>query len=178
MRSSLRSSPRRRSPANPRDGSVGAAVDPSLADVLARGFHTIVRGHAFAARRTGSRDLPVGTRLRFVRESDNPADPFAVAVWTQDPDGWRIGYLDRTVSARLAPWFDEGRDVEATVRGWTNEPGGRWRRPVIAVSSPVSAPVVAAAEAQGAWEHQPVDGTQVAARLWGRPPGARRRVVA
>ncbi|MEX2328633.1 MAG: HIRAN domain-containing protein [Nitriliruptoraceae bacterium] len=163
-------------PFTPVSGSAHVATDPSLPDVLARGFHTVVRGHAFAAHHTGQRDLCVGAQLRLVREFDNPADALAIAVWTRGPDGWRVGYLDRSVSARLAPWLDTGRDVEATVRGWTSEPGGRWRRPVIAVSAAADVPITHAAESSGTYRRD--ERPEVSSRLWGRPPGAQRRVIA
>lgn len=101
-----------------------------------RPFATPVRGHAFAARPPGGADLR-RTSLVLRREPDNPADPWAVAVWA-DGGGrpWRVGYLDRGVAARVAPRLDAaGGRLPAAFDGWWDEPGGRWRRPVVRVGA-------------------------------------------
>lgn len=130
----------------------------------ARAFRTPLRGHAFAGP-TPLEALAPGRTARLVREPDNPADPLAVAVWVEDDDArpWRVGYLDRTVAARLALRLDAGTAVEATIEGWLDEPGGRWERPLLRVEL--------AAGPHGS------DGTPrtLHAEVWGRPPGVRRR---
>jgi hypothetical protein len=130
----------------------------------ARAFRTPLRGHAFAGP-TPREALVPGRPARLVREPANPADPFAVAVWVEDDDehSWRVGYLDRTVAARLAPRIDGGAEVAATIEGWLQEPGGRWERPLVRVE--IAAGPLAS------------DGTAetLHAEVWGRPPGVRRR---
>ena len=129
-----------------------------------RAFRTPLRGHAFAG--PAPRDaLAPGRVAQLVREPDNPADAFAVAVWVEDDQGrpWRVGYLDRTVAARLAPRLDAGTDVAATIEGWLTEPDGRWERPVLRVE--LAAGPEAADEAA----------RTLHAEVWGRPPGVRRR---
>lgn len=129
----------------------------------ARVFRTPLRGHAFAGP-TPLEALAPGRAARLVREPDNPADPLAVAVWVEDDDErpWRVGYLDRTVAARLAPRLDAGTEVAATIEGWLQEPGGRWERPLLLLE-------VAAGPHAG-------ETTQTLhAEVWGRPPGMRRR---
>lgn len=100
-------------------------------------FRTPVRGFRFAARPPGA-DVPGReTTARLVREPDHPLDPLAVAVWVGGDDGppWRIGYLERAVAARLAPRLDAGQRLRARLDGWVTEPGGRWRRPLLAVEA-------------------------------------------
>ncbi len=127
-------------------------------------FLTPVRGHAFSSAPPGD-PAPVGRGAvaRLHREPDNPADALAVSVWaTGDGAPWRIGYLERAVAARLAPRLDAGVEVTATLAGWWDEPGGRWRRPVVALQ-PVDTPRVAPA--------RPTRG------VWSRPPATVRRPV-
>jgi len=42
-----------------------------------------------------------------IREPDNPYDPNAIRVSLLDT--WDMGYLPRSIAARLAPLMDEGR---------------------------------------------------------------------
>jgi hypothetical protein len=130
----------------------------------ARAFRTPLRGHAFAGP-TPLEALAPGRAARLVREPANPADPLAVAVWVEDDDQrpWRVGYLDRTVAARLAPRIDAGAEVAATIEGWLEEPGGRWQRPLVRVE------IAASALAPGE------KAETLHAEVWGRPPGVRRR---
>jgi len=141
----------------PRDGT----GEPSSG----RTFRTPVRGHAFAGP-APAEALESGRTVTLVREPGNPADPHAVSVWLADDDGqaWRIGYLDRTVAARLAPRLDTGARAAAVLDGWIEEPGGRWERPLIRIE--FGADVTLAEQ----------DRT-VRAAVWGRPPGVRRRVI-
>lgn len=130
-----------------------------------RRFHTPLRGHAFAGP-TPPEAVGPGRPATLAREPENPADPLAIAVWTEDADGrpWRIGYLDRTVAARLAPRLDAGAVVVAALEGWIEEPDGRWERPLLRVEVRGGGSADAAAET-------------VRAAVWGRPPGVRRRRV-
>lgn len=122
-----------------------------------RSFRTPVRGHAFASRPAAAPDPYPGQPALLVREPGNPADPLAVAVWVEDGTvPWRIGYLDRGVSARVAPRLDRGARFDARFDGWSVEPDGRWRRPVLllraasAVDGPQGAgPEVAGPQAAG-----------------------------
>lgn len=101
-----------------------------------RPFRTPVRGHAFATRPRGGAGLG-RTRLVLRREPDNPADPWAVAVWAEDGGTpWRVGYLERAVAVRVGPRIDAaGGRLEASFGGWLPEPHGRWQRPVVDVGS-------------------------------------------
>jgi len=168
-----------------------------------RAFRTPIRGHAFAARPDGLAAPHPGQAVQLRREPENPADPQAIAVWTvptstagagsaaaaADADvpagpaaaertgaAWRIGYLDRTVAARLAPRLDAGLRVEARVDGWVAEPQGRWRRPIVLLR-PGTADLPAALAPTAA----PTTGARRRATtgpgLWGRPPGVRVRPV-
>jgi len=131
-------------------------------------FHTPVRGSAFAALPPGGiADLEPDTPVALRREPTNPADPLAVGVWLVDADGprWRLGYLDRTVAARLAPRMDAGAEVEGVLHGWVAEPDGRWRRPLVRLRVTLPEPVrVAPIGRRGS--------------LRTLPPGARRRRLA
>ena len=44
------------------------------------------------------------------REPDNPHDPNAISVWFLDD---RLGYLQKTVSEKLAPAMDAGKKLTA-----------------------------------------------------------------
>ncbi len=155
-----------------------------------RSFRTPVRGHAFASRPGAVPDPYPGQPALLVREPGNPADPLAVAVWVEDGTvPWRIGYLDRGVSARVAPRLDRGQRIDARLDGWSAEPEGRWRRPVLllrAVPDPsVPDPSVPDPRPSGSAASPPVTGKRShapkgdqdaqVAPAWGRPPGVVRR---
>jgi hypothetical protein len=133
----------------------------------ARVFRTPVRGTAYAAvpPAEGAPLVP-GTPVALLREPENPADPFAVAVWLVEGSGprWRLGYLDRTVAARIAPRLDAGAVITATLDGWVDEPGGRWRRPLLRLDVRGSAT-----------ERSGPDGRVRRLALHRQPPGVQRR---
>jgi hypothetical protein len=138
-------------------------------------FHTPVRGYAFAAvPPPRSAVLEAGTPVALLREPENPADPLAVSVWllAGGVPRWRLGYLDRTVAARIAPRLDAGAQVEAVLDGWVEEPDGRWRRPLLHLRS-VPAPAPAAPDLAG--EPAPVGRPGTSLRR--QQPGVRRRRV-
>jgi hypothetical protein len=149
------------------DGSV-----PPAASWGAVSFRTPIRGYAFAAvPPPADASLVEGARVMLLREPENPADPFAVGVWLVHADRprWRLGYLDRTVAARVAPRMDAGAVVDGSIDGWVEEPQGRWRRPLLHLRvEPVPRAGAALAAEAGARR-----------RSLGRmPPGvARRRVL-
>jgi hypothetical protein len=163
-------------------------------DVALRPFRTPVRGHAFAVAPPGVAPPHAGQAALLQREPANPADPLAVAVWTeQQGRWWRVGYLDRGVAARLAPRIDDGLSIDARIDGWVAEPRGRWRRPVVLLLPEGARPFPPGTRA-GERSRSPADGTAevdatagvtagVAAedgpptRLWGRPPGVSVRPV-
>ena len=144
----------------PPEGAQPQATPP------ARTFRTPLRGHAFSGP-TPPEALEPSRPASVVREPRNPADPLAIAVWVDDWEGrpWRIGYLDRTVAARIAPRIDAGAEVRAVIEGWLEEPGGRWERPLLRLEV----------------TDGPGEGTQppetVHVQVWGRPPGVRRRRI-
>jgi hypothetical protein len=129
----------------------------------AEDFRTPVRGHGFAARPRGEPAPSAGAPAELVREPDNPADPLAVAVWTVGQRPWRLGYLDRTVAARLASRLDAGQRYRVELAGWVQAPGG-WHRPLarVVTDGPTGAVADVAADRAG---------------LWGRPPASTRRVI-
>lgn len=139
-------------------------------------FRTPVRGYPFAAAPPGVAAPGPEQMATLVREPANPADPHAIAVWVEPSDAvpWRIGYLDRFVASRLAPLLDSGQQLTAAIDGWVPEPDERWQRPLLRILEP------ARASAQRVPRGGPAgdDGNAATPRLWGRPPGVRRRVVA
>ena len=153
-----------------RSVAMGAGRDRD--DTQRRGtpaFRTPVRGSAFAAiPPPEGAALTPGTPVALMREPENPADAFAVAVWLLEGERprWRLGYLDRTVAARLAPRLDAGAEITATIDGWVDEPGGRWRRPLLRLELRGSATARSGPEGR----------TRLRA-LHQQPPGVRRRRV-
>ncbi len=143
-------------------GAEGAEPRP---EPPARTFRTPLRGHAFAGP-TPPEALEPGRPASVAREPTNPADPLAIAVWVEDGEGrpWRIGYLDRTVAARLAPRIDGGAEVRAVLEGWLAEPGGRWERPLLRLEVTAGDGDVRRPETMHV-------------EVWGRPPGVRRRRI-
>ena len=161
------------------DGTRGAGTESARGTAAAsrspgadgRGFCTPVRGYPFASAPPGADRPGPGQPARLVREPANPADPHAVAVWVE-PDGapaWRIGYLDRFVAGRLAPKLDAGLRARAELDGWVAEPDERWQRPLLRVLTAVDRPHRTSDDHAAADADRP--------RLWGRPPGVRRRTV-
>jgi hypothetical protein len=137
-------------------------------------FRTPVRGYAFAAVPPPvDASLEQGASVVLLREPNNPADSLAVGVWLLHAGRprWRLGYLDRTVAARVAPRLDAGAEVDGSIDGWVEEPQGRWRRPLLHLT-------VRGAEGTD----RPVEGGEVAVaqgrrRLSRMPPGVTRRRV-
>lgn len=106
-----------------------------------RPFHTPVRGHRFQTRPVSSGALD-RARLSLRCEPDNPADPYAVAVWADDGGRpWRVGYLERAVAVRVAERLRIGERPAVCFAGWWEEPGGRWHRPVVRVGGDPTTPV-------------------------------------
>ncbi|MEX0592292.1 MAG: HIRAN domain-containing protein [Nitriliruptoraceae bacterium] len=157
-------------------------------------LRTVVRGHAFAARPPDSSGPVEGSAVQLVREVTNPSDPLAVAVWYDDGRHlWRLGYLDRAVAARVAERLDDGVTPAATFDGWLPEPDGRWQRPVVAVDATVFGLAMAGSagsrsqhgagvETVSSTSYRPQPSNEMPSmaaerpvRLWGRPPGSRRR---
>lgn len=149
-------------------------------------LHTVVRGHAFAARPPDAPTPMVGARVQLVREGTNPIDAWAVAVWHDDGRFlWRLGYLDRAVAARVGPRLDHGMRLEAHFVGWVDEPDGRWQRPEIAISWPAT-PSATIKPQRGPSGNERLYSAvsrrdddlaaEQPVRLWGRPPASRRKV--
>jgi len=141
-------------------------------------FHTPVRGYAFAAvPPPADASLAQGAEVVLLREPSNPADALAVGVWLVHAGRprWRLGYLDRTVAARIAPRLDAGAQVEGAIDGWVEEPGGRWRRPLVRLT--LRAAVLAGRDGIASEDDVPAEG-HGRRRLARMPPGvARRRVL-
>jgi hypothetical protein len=144
-------------------------------------FHTPVRGYAFAAvPPPADASLTQGAEVVLLREPSNPADPLAVGIWLVHAGRprWRLGYLDRTVAARVAPRLDAGAQVSGAIDGWVEEPEGRWRRPLLRLTLRAAAlqdPAALLGE-DGARADGVVDG-QGRRRLGRMPPGVTRRRV-
>jgi hypothetical protein len=154
-----------------------AGQDGAASEVLS--FRTPLRGYAFAAvPPPAEASLEQGEPVLLLREPQNPADPLAVGIWLMHAGRarWRVGYLDRTVAARIAPRLDAGAQVLGTLDGWVEEPQGRWRRPLLALT--VRGPGLAGATDDGAADPgRTVDGGG-RRRLGRMQPGvARRRVL-
>ncbi len=139
-------------------------------------FRTPVRGYAFAAvPPPADASLEQGSEVVLLREPSNPADPLAVGVWLVHAGRprWRLGYLDRTVAARVAPRLDAGAQVEGRIDGWVEEPEGRWKRPLLRLTLRAAAASGASEDAGGV--------SAVAAprgrRLGRMQPGVTRRRV-
>ena len=96
-------------------------------------FHTKIVGVSFEGRQAVAASLEVGQRLLVVREPDNPHDPNAVAVRTED--GRPVGYLKRLIAAAIAPKMDRGAEYTATVQSLT---GGSSASPSLGVNVLVS----------------------------------------
>lgn len=147
------------------------SVNSGEARTPAGQLRTIVRGVAFASRPPEATPVHAGQMARLVREPGNPADPLAVAVWVADAGGtWRLGYLDRSVAAWVAPRLDNGELITGVIDSWVVEPDGRWHRPLLKLEL-----------APARYRHREVarndDCAAETPRLWGRPPGASRRTV-
>ena len=56
--------------------------------------------------------LNVGARLKLVRESSNPNDDNAVAVYFQNE---QLGYVPRSQNAAIAQMLDRGESLEARI---------------------------------------------------------------
>lgn len=117
--------------------SARPATNPASTTTQAQRFRTPVRGYRFAARPPGADHPGRGQGVLLHHEHGHPMDEWAVAIWTRSAQGipWRIGYLERSVAARVGPRIRSGTRVIGTVVGWMTEPGGRWRRPVIEVDA-------------------------------------------
>ncbi|MFA9428999.1 hypothetical protein [Egicoccus sp. AB-alg2] len=104
-----------------------------------RAFRTPVRGHAFAARPAGAPAPHPGQPLQLRREPANPADPYAVAVWTVPAGG--------TAAA-----------------GGTSDPAGLAADPTGGATAPSGAMADGATDTATSWRIGYLD-RQVAARL-------------
>jgi hypothetical protein len=151
---------------------VADAAVPASTSWGAVSFHTPIRGYAFAAVPPPTDAAVVeGAPVILLREPENPADRLAIGVWLTHAGRprWRLGYLDRTVAARIAPRMDAGARVEGAIDGWVEEPQGRWRRPLLHLR------IEAAPRADG---DAVVSEQSARRRSLGRmPPGVTRRRV-
>ena len=95
-------------------------------------FNTKVVGVTFENRQDLLMDLEPGVELDLCREPDNGFDENAIAV--RLGTGEQLGYLNRALSARLAPVMDAGESYSAAVSAVTGGPqdkssGDAQRRP-------------------------------------------------
>jgi hypothetical protein len=89
-----------------------------LARPLHRGDFMVMGAVRSAERRQGCAGLEVGEAVVLEREPDNPHDPNAVLVLTQDETEFQteLGYVPRELAKQMAPLLDAGAEVEATVK--------------------------------------------------------------
>lgn len=86
-------------------------------------FHTKLAGVTFGGRQERVDGLSQGAPLRLERQPENPYDPNAIAV--HDVSGHQIGFLNRRLSAVLAPAMDAGVDYDVEVSDVTGGDAGR-----------------------------------------------------
>lgn len=79
----------------------------------AESFHTKLAGVTFEGRQEVCAKLLPGMPLRLARQSDNPHDPNACALF--EPDGKQVGFFNRRLAAVLAPLIDDGLHLDVTV---------------------------------------------------------------
>jgi hypothetical protein len=68
--------------------------------------------------------LQVGEKLQLKRETCNPHDPYAVAVWFRNE---HLGYVPRRENRTLAKLLDQGIPLEASLTRLLDE-GNPWRK--------------------------------------------------
>lgn len=93
--------------------------------VYSDSFYTKIAGVSFEGRQDLISNLTEGTDLLFVRESTNPHDPNAIRVNTSD--GINLGFLNKELAAKLAPYMDMGiswRGEVGSVTGGGNKNHG------------------------------------------------------
>ncbi len=88
-----------------RDSYAGVADEDS--------FFTKAVGVTQPGRQETVASLVPGQELLLRREPDNPADPQAIALFTQD--GAPVGYLRRQIAAAIAPVMDRGQAYRCVV---------------------------------------------------------------
>jgi single-stranded-DNA-specific exonuclease len=113
-----------REPAYERDAFVDGVFEKSetylrdryatIAD--ASSFHTKIAGVSFEGRQDVIAGLRSGAPLRLIRQSDNPHDANAIAVFYGD---LQLGFLNRNMASHLAPPIDAGARYRATIASLT-----------------------------------------------------------
>jgi single-stranded-DNA-specific exonuclease len=88
----------------------------------AESFHTKLAGVTFEGRQDVVAALEVGTFLRLQREPENPHDSNACALF--EPRGRQVGFLNRRLSAVLAPVIDAGLEYDVSVTDITGGDDG------------------------------------------------------
>jgi single-stranded-DNA-specific exonuclease len=82
----------------------------------ASSFHTKIAGVSFEGRQDVIAGLRGGAPLQLIRQSDNPHDANAIAVFYGD---LQLGFLNRNMAAHLAPSIDAGTRYRATIASLT-----------------------------------------------------------
>ncbi|TDB39133.1 MAG: single-stranded-DNA-specific exonuclease RecJ [Actinobacteria bacterium] len=122
----------------PDDAPAAALVEDLFShaeEILARGdyagiaeadsFHTKLAGVTFEGRQEIIARLSEGTPLRLERQSENPYDSNACALY--DPFGDQVGFFNRTLAGALAPYVDAGVEYDVTVTEVTGGSEGESR---------------------------------------------------
>ncbi|MDI6869978.1 MAG: single-stranded-DNA-specific exonuclease RecJ [Bacillota bacterium] len=102
-----------------------APADPYATILESAGFHTKVVGVSFEGRQEVLAGLRPGQPLRLVREPENPHDPSAVRVETEE--GVILGYLRAGLARHLGPAMDQGVRYTAAVTAVTGGEDGQHR---------------------------------------------------
>lgn len=100
-------------------------------------FRTYVVGLQYENRLDHFREIRIGDVLKFVRESDNPFDAYAMAVYTTS--GQKLGYIRRNLAFILSTLYDEGWRFTCKVERKYTSARGPNRRLLIRVFQPFHA---------------------------------------
>jgi len=103
-------------------GEAAAATDLYSNIGEAEEFYTKAVGVTFEGRQSTLAILNRGERLSLAREPQNPHDPNAIALFTNE--GQQVGYLKRELARHLAPLIDSGVEYEASVSDVTGQTPG------------------------------------------------------
>lgn len=84
-------------------------------------MYSKIAGVTFEGRQKIVGNLAVGQRLKLVREPNNPYDPNAIAIKTEDSQ--HLGYINKKLASAIAPEMDSGVKFRASVSSVTGGNG-------------------------------------------------------
>jgi single-stranded-DNA-specific exonuclease len=82
-------------------------------------IHSKIVGVSFEGRQDIIKTLKLGQKLRLIAEPENPYDPNAIKVMTED--GKQAGYLSREMAEMIAEGIRKGITYDCKVNGVTGE---------------------------------------------------------